>query len=348
MRSGRSPRGSAAPRATAAERRARTAAAGRPPCAIRSPAHATERRPRAGSRHQPRERVRIALGSERIAARPTSPALLASGTQRSGGAPCADRSFSPPRPSPWRAAEAATREGERRRRPRRRIRVRHARDDRGRLDDAPPREHRRGAARVRARSARRRPNARRRPAGAHRPGHAGGRARRAWVEIRAGIPTLGRGETAALTQELEPGRYALICFLDGPSGKPHFMDGMIKLVDVEGETDAAAPEADATLTLGAGSARARARRGRAHARAPKRHRRAERRLPDLVRAGKDERRPARLGRGGDEGAGPGQLPRRRDRRAAAQLGLLHLHVRARRRLRRGGRRERGGAALHVG
>jgi hypothetical protein len=72
----------------------------------------------------------------------------------------------------------------------------------------------------------------------------------AWVEIRAGIPTLGRGETAALTQELEPGRYALICFLDGPSGRPHFMDGMIKLVDVEGETDAAAPAADATLTLG--------------------------------------------------------------------------------------------------
>ena len=46
-----------------------------------------------------------------------------------------------------------------------------------------------------------------------------------WVTIRAGIPTLQAGETASLTQQLEPGRYALICFLDGPSGKPHFLDG---------------------------------------------------------------------------------------------------------------------------
>ena len=73
-----------------------------------------------------------------------------------------------------------------------------------------------------------------------------------WVSIRAGIPTLQKGETAALTQELDPGRYALICFLSGPSGKPHFMDGMVKVVEVEGNAGAEEPEVDATLTLGKG------------------------------------------------------------------------------------------------
>jgi hypothetical protein len=73
-----------------------------------------------------------------------------------------------------------------------------------------------------------------------------------WVSIRAGIPTLQAGETASLAQQLEPGRYALICFLDGPSGKPHFVDGMVSLVDVEGDAGADAPEPDATLALGKG------------------------------------------------------------------------------------------------
>lgn len=73
-----------------------------------------------------------------------------------------------------------------------------------------------------------------------------------WVTIRAGIPTLRAGDTASLTQELEPGRYALICFLDGPSGRPHFLDGMLSVVDVGEDAGAEAPEADATLTLGKG------------------------------------------------------------------------------------------------
>jgi hypothetical protein len=75
-----------------------------------------------------------------------------------------------------------------------------------------------------------------------------------WVAIRAGIPTLQAGETAALTQELEPGRYALICFLDGPSGKPHFLDGMLSVVEVGADAGAEAPEPDATLDLGKGLA----------------------------------------------------------------------------------------------
>lgn len=71
-----------------------------------------------------------------------------------------------------------------------------------------------------------------------------------WVDVRPGIPTLDPGRTAALAQKLDPGRYALICFLSGPSGKPHFLDGMIGILEVAGAGDADPPEADATLALG--------------------------------------------------------------------------------------------------
>jgi len=71
-----------------------------------------------------------------------------------------------------------------------------------------------------------------------------------WVTIRAGIPTLQAGKTASLTQRLEPGRYALICFLDGPNGKPHFLDGMLGLIEVGEDAEAKAPKPDATLALG--------------------------------------------------------------------------------------------------
>jgi hypothetical protein len=74
----------------------------------------------------------------------------------------------------------------------------------------------------------------------------------AWVEIRAGIPTLDSGEEAALSQQLEPGRYALICFLPDPKGVPHFARGMVRELVVEGDARAAAPKADATLSLGPG------------------------------------------------------------------------------------------------
>jgi hypothetical protein len=70
------------------------------------------------------------------------------------------------------------------------------------------------------------------------------------VEIRTGIPTLDPGEQAALSQELEPGRYVLICFLPDPEGTPHFARGMLRDFVVEGDAGAAAPTADVTLSLG--------------------------------------------------------------------------------------------------
>jgi hypothetical protein len=72
-----------------------------------------------------------------------------------------------------------------------------------------------------------------------------------WVQIRAGIPTLAEGEEASLTQQLEPGRYLLLCFLDGPDGRTHIEHGMLKTFDVEGDAGAEPPKTDATLDLGA-------------------------------------------------------------------------------------------------
>jgi hypothetical protein len=71
-----------------------------------------------------------------------------------------------------------------------------------------------------------------------------------WVEIRPGIPTLDAGEEAALTQELEPGRYLLLCFLDAPDGKSHIEHGMVRTFEVEGDAGAEAPDPDVTLMLG--------------------------------------------------------------------------------------------------
>ncbi len=71
-----------------------------------------------------------------------------------------------------------------------------------------------------------------------------------WIEIRAGLPTLDAGETATLTQDLEPGTYALLCFLDAPDGKTHIEHGMVRGFEVRGQSGAPKPEADATLLLG--------------------------------------------------------------------------------------------------
>jgi hypothetical protein len=63
-----------------------------------------------------------------------------------------------------------------------------------------------------------------------------------WVQIRAGIPTLDAGENASLTEQLEPGRYVLLCFLDAPDGKTHIEHGMLREFVVEGNAEADRPE----------------------------------------------------------------------------------------------------------
>lgn len=54
-----------------------------------------------------------------------------------------------------------------------------------------------------------------------------------------GVAPLGRGRVNWFEADLEPGRYALICFLpDKADGKPHFEHGMMQEIEVGGELSA--------------------------------------------------------------------------------------------------------------
>jgi len=72
----------------------------------------------------------------------------------------------------------------------------------------------------------------------------------AWVKEVGGPNAAAPGLESNATLTLEPGNYALICFVD-IGGPPHFMKGMIRAMRVAPSTDASAPtpKVDATATL---------------------------------------------------------------------------------------------------
>ncbi|MDQ2891274.1 MAG: hypothetical protein M3R65_12090, partial [Gemmatimonadota bacterium] len=57
-----------------------------------------------------------------------------------------------------------------------------------------------------------------------------------WAAFQGGPNASDPGRTANATLDLQPGSYAMICFVDVPGGVPHFAKGMIK-----GFTVSAAP-----------------------------------------------------------------------------------------------------------
>jgi hypothetical protein len=73
-----------------------------------------------------------------------------------------------------------------------------------------------------------------------------------WAVDHGGVnpPHPGGGMTST-TQMLEPGNYALICFIPSADGMPHFAKGMVRPLTVTASTDpsAPAPEADIVMTL---------------------------------------------------------------------------------------------------
>jgi hypothetical protein len=69
-----------------------------------------------------------------------------------------------------------------------------------------------------------------------------------WFADIAGIGLLGSGTTASMTRTLDEGRYIFMCFLPTSTGEPHIMEGMVKVFDVEGVSDAEFPQADLTIT----------------------------------------------------------------------------------------------------
>jgi len=65
---------------------------------------------------------------------------------------------------------------------------------------------------------------------------------------RRGVPTLSQGEEVTIARELEPGTYALLCFVPAPDGRPHIAHGMVRTFDVGEGVAAELPDADAVIS----------------------------------------------------------------------------------------------------
>jgi hypothetical protein len=73
----------------------------------------------------------------------------------------------------------------------------------------------------------------------------------AWAVPYGGVNPPAPGETAIATQVMEPGNYALVCFVEGPDHVPHIKKGMAKALTVTAAPNAnmTEPTADVTMTL---------------------------------------------------------------------------------------------------
>ncbi|GMV09919.1 MAG: hypothetical protein AMXMBFR55_16530 [Gemmatimonadota bacterium] len=73
----------------------------------------------------------------------------------------------------------------------------------------------------------------------------------AWIIDVAGPNSPLPGGESSLTQELQPGTYALTCFIDTPDHVPHIAKGMVKPLTIlpNNMPSAAAPTADITVTM---------------------------------------------------------------------------------------------------
>jgi hypothetical protein len=73
-----------------------------------------------------------------------------------------------------------------------------------------------------------------------------------WAVDHGGVnPSHPGGGMSTTTQMLEPGNYAMLCFIPSPDGIPHFAKGMVRPLTVTASTDAsaAAPTEDIVMTL---------------------------------------------------------------------------------------------------
>lgn len=73
----------------------------------------------------------------------------------------------------------------------------------------------------------------------------------AWMINVGGPNSPLPGAETSLTQELQPGTYALTCFIDTPDHVPHVAKGMVKSLTIlpNNMPSAAAPTADVTVTM---------------------------------------------------------------------------------------------------
>jgi uncharacterized cupredoxin-like copper-binding protein len=72
-----------------------------------------------------------------------------------------------------------------------------------------------------------------------------------WVIPSGGPNAVAPGSSGALTMVLQPGNYAVVCFIPDSKGVPHVMKGMAKALTVTPNATAnmAEPNADVTVTL---------------------------------------------------------------------------------------------------
>jgi hypothetical protein len=71
----------------------------------------------------------------------------------------------------------------------------------------------------------------------------------AWATVAGGPNPPDAGGTAVATVGLEPGNYALTCFIPSPDGVPHLMKGMVRPLTVTPATGAGASEPSADVTM---------------------------------------------------------------------------------------------------
>jgi len=71
----------------------------------------------------------------------------------------------------------------------------------------------------------------------------------AWVVLAGGPNAIAPGGESNATLVLEPGNYALVCFIPDPKGVPHFALGMVKPLTVTAAVTGTAPEPIPDITL---------------------------------------------------------------------------------------------------
>jgi hypothetical protein len=71
-----------------------------------------------------------------------------------------------------------------------------------------------------------------------------------WAVPAGGPSAALPGQSISVRQRLDPGYYAVICWIPAPDGQPHFMKGMVTELHVTGNvTPITEPEADVRVTL---------------------------------------------------------------------------------------------------
>jgi hypothetical protein len=70
-----------------------------------------------------------------------------------------------------------------------------------------------------------------------------------WLTEEGGPNPPMPGDTVSVTQNLEPGTYAMVCFVDTPDRVPHVAKGMTKHLVVTPSTTASAPAPTPSVTL---------------------------------------------------------------------------------------------------